>query len=73
MVISPWIEVVMPTYNGVRFLEEQVASIYTQTLQPKRLIIRDDGSSDGTQFLLEQLAKKYDKWLYLLPFGENLG
>ena len=46
------IEVVLPTYNGAAYLQEQVASIHQQTLRPQRLLVRDDGSSDGTQALL---------------------
>ena len=67
------IEVVLPTYNGAAFLRQQVASIDQQTLRPQRLLVRDDGSSDGTQALLVELQRQYGPWLVLLPADGNLG
>ena len=67
------IEVVLPTYNGVLYLEAQLASIYTQTCRPARVLLRDDGSSDGTQLLIQQLQKRYGNWLQVLSSDGNLG
>ena len=67
------IEVVLPTYNGAAYLAEQVASIHHQTLRPQRLLVRDDGSSDGTQALLAELRQHYGSWLHWLPCETNLG
>ena len=67
------IEVVLPTYNGAAYLKEQVESIHRQTLRPQRLLVRDDGSSDGTRALLVELQQQYGSWLELLPMGRNLG
>lgn len=46
----------MCTYNGERFIEEQVTSIFSQSLAPTEIIVCDDGSSDGTVAALERLA-----------------
>ena len=73
MVSSYSIEVVMPTYNGIDFVEAQIASIYNQTLRPSKLIIRDDFSTDGTTQLLAKLAVKYQNWIKILPSYENIG
>ncbi len=67
------IEVVLPTFNGAAYLAEQVASIHQQTLRPQRLLVRDDGSSDGTQALLAELRQHYGSWLHWLPCETNLG
>ena len=67
------IEVVLPTYNGVLYLEAQIGSIYHQTLRPQRVLLRDDGSSDGTQALISQLQQRYGDWLQVLPADVNLG
>ena len=67
------IEVVLPTYNGASYLEAQIASIYNQTLRPERVLLRDDGSSDGTQALISQLQQRYGTWLQVLPADGNLG
>ena len=73
MVIAASIEVVLPTYNGVNYLEAQLASIYAQSLRPWRVLIRDDGSTDGTQELIEFLQSTYGSWLQVLPADGNLG
>jgi hypothetical protein len=67
------IEVVLPTYNGAAYLEAQLASIHAQTLRPARVLLRDDGSSDGTQALIHQLQQRYGAWLQVLPAEGNLG
>ncbi|WP_406946738.1 glycosyltransferase [Lactiplantibacillus plantarum] len=38
----------MATYNGARYIREQIMSIQSQTVQDWNLYIRDDGFSDGT-------------------------
>ncbi|MXV51719.1 glycosyltransferase [Pedobacter sp. HMF7647] len=53
------ISVVMATYNGERFLAEQLQSIISQTFPPAEIIICDDGSTDGTVAILEEFALKY--------------
>ena len=67
------IEVVLPTYNGEPYLEAQLASIDAQTLRPSRVLLRDDGSSDGTQELIARLQQRYGAWLQVLPADGNLG
>lgn len=73
LVIANSLEVVLPTYNGVLYLEDQLASIFGQRLCPDQVLIRDDGSSDGTQELIQKLSSRYGEWLKVLPGGENLG
>lgn len=47
---------IIPVYNGRRYLREAVESVVKQTLRPDRLIIIDDGSTDGSLEVLEELA-----------------
>ena len=42
------VSVLVTTYNGERFIEEQLDSIRTQTVPVSQVVIRDDGSTDGT-------------------------
>ena len=42
------VSVVIPTYNGLKFLPETIASVMAQTFQEFELLLIDDGSSDGT-------------------------
>lgn len=51
--------VLMSTYNGERFLKEQIDSILAQEGVVVRLLIRDDGSKDNTGSLLSEYASKH--------------
>ncbi|MFZ0743911.1 MAG: glycosyltransferase family 2 protein [Terracidiphilus sp.] len=50
--------VVMCTYNGGRFLEEQLAGIAQQTRRPAELIVCDDASSDNSVAILKDFAAR---------------
>jgi len=52
------ISVVMPVYNGERFLEEAVDSILKQTYKAFEFIIVDDGSNDRTPEILKRYAEQ---------------
>ena len=43
MKINPLVSVVLPTYNGSRYLSESIRSVVGQTYQNWELIIVDDG------------------------------
>ena len=52
------VQVLMSTYNSMRYLREQLLSIYNQKDVEVTVLVRDDGSTDGTQDFLraEQMA-----------------
>lgn len=52
------VSVAMATYNGERFLQEQLDSLARQTLLPCELVVCDDGSTDGTLAILEKFARE---------------
>jgi len=58
---APAISVVLPVYNGARYLRQAVGSILEQTFRDFELICVNDGSTDHSQELLEALAKKDDR------------
>lgn len=53
------VQILMSTYNGEKYLDEQLKSIAGQDM-PVSLLIRDDGSSDATVDIIEKYEKKYD-------------
>lgn len=53
------VSVVMCTYNGEKFLKEQLDSILRQTYPVLELIVQDDCSSDNTCAIVEEYAEKY--------------
>jgi glycosyltransferase involved in cell wall biosynthesis len=61
------------TYNGARFLPEQLESFRQQTLQPDELIISDDCSTDETVKLIEDFAKVASFSVQLKVNQQNLG
>ncbi len=54
---SELISIVLPVYNGERFLAESVESVLQQTYKNFELIIVDDCSNDGTEEIIEHYAK----------------
>ena len=53
---SPVVTVVLCTFNGEKFLPEQLSSLASQTRRPDRLVLRDDGSSDASVAIVEKWA-----------------
>jgi glycosyltransferase involved in cell wall biosynthesis len=70
----PLILVLLPVYNGEKFLSEQIDSILAQTHQNLRLICRDDGSSDASLKILQSCAASHPDKVQLLQDNKgNLG
>ncbi len=53
---DPQFSVALCTYNGARFLSEQLESIAAQTMLPHELVICDDRSSDNTVDIIREFA-----------------
>ena len=60
-------EVILATFNGARYLKEQLDSIAWQTRPPTRIIISDDGSVDDTLFLAKEWAEQSSVCVTFLP------
>ncbi|MGA4923225.1 glycosyltransferase, partial [Bacillus subtilis] len=50
--------VALCTYNGEKYLKEQIDSILNQTKKVDEIVVCDDGSTDGTFSILEEYAAK---------------
>ncbi len=44
--MSPLVSVIIPVYNGARFLREAIESVFAQQYEPIEVIVADDGSTD---------------------------
>lgn len=53
------IDILLATYNGTRYLPDLFASLEGQSHSNWRLIVRDDGSTDGTASLIDEWAKEH--------------
>ncbi len=62
------VNILLSTYNGEKYLEEQVESIQNQTFTDWNLLIRDDGSTDGTVSVIRSLAAR-DKRIRFINDG----
>lgn len=56
--MNPKISVILPVYNGERYLRECLDSIIIQTLDDFELICVNDGSTDGTRDILSDYRKR---------------
>ena len=63
--------VLLSSYNGERYIREQLDSLLRQTLLPDQILIRDDGSKDDTQAILEEYASNNPIINYYS--GKNIG
>ena len=43
------VQILLSTYQGEQFLEEQIESLLAQTWKNIEILVRDDGSQDGTR------------------------
>src|SRR5258708_20434812 len=50
------ISVAMATFNGARYLGEQLASLSSQSVKPLELVVCDDGSTDETVAILRSFS-----------------
>lgn len=53
------VTIAMTTYNGERFLADQLESLLQQTLVPDKIIVCDDRSTDGTVDILERFRQSH--------------
>jgi len=68
------ITILLATYNGEIYVEEQLQSLLNQTYTNWHLIIRDDNSTDGTPAILKRYQQQHpEKITILTNNGVNLG
>ena len=67
------VSIAMGTYNGQRFLQEQLASLALQSVPPLELVVCDDRSTDDTYSMLEAFAQRAPFPVRLLRNDQNIG
>lgn len=55
------VTILMATYNGGKYLDEQIASIYSQNIDHINILSSDDNSTDDTKEILYKWKNKWDK------------
>lgn len=76
----PKISIILPTYNGEKYIQKSIESIINQNFTDWELIIVDDCSKDNTPFIVDEYAKKdprikviHNKNNLKLPKSLNVG
>lgn len=66
------IAILLSSYNGEKFISEQLESIFAQQEVMPYIFVRDDGSSDKTLSILENFRQKFPEQIKII-MGENIG
>lgn len=67
------IAILMATYNGEKYICQQIDSILSQTCRDWELYIHDDGSTDNTIAAVESYVEKYPDKIHLIDGKSNGG
>ena len=70
---SKRIEILMAAYNGTPYIREQIDSILGQTDTNWHLTISDDGSTDGTDAIIDEYARQYPGRVQRVYSGRRFG
>jgi len=71
--LLPSLSIVLATYNGERYLRQQLESLAAQTVSPCELIVSDDGSGDRTIAILTAFAAAAPFPVRVLQHAERIG
>jgi glycosyltransferase involved in cell wall biosynthesis len=70
--LKPKVSILIPTYNGARYIEACLDSVLSQTYKDIEILVVDDGSTDATFEILERYAAN-DQRIRLVRNEHNLG
>ena len=65
------IAVLLATYNGGKYIREQLNSLFQQSCDQFHLYVRDDGSSDDTMKIVEEFRQKYSNRITILEDSQK--
>jgi len=71
--VTKMIYILMATYNGEKFINEQIDSLLNQTYENWKLIIHDDNSKDRTVSIVKEYQSKYNNKIKLLDDNISTG
>ena len=67
------VAILLSTYNGEKYIEELINSIFSQTYNNITIVIRDDGSSDSTVQIIKSIKEKNDTNKKIIILEDNEG
>lgn len=54
--MEPWLSIVIPVYNAGKYIKRAIDSIINQNINGVEIIVVDDGSTDNSYTICEQIA-----------------
>lgn len=66
------VSIILPTYNGARYISEAIESVIAQTFLDWELVVVDDGSIDSTKEIIDKFLEKEKRIIYFKN-ESNLG
>lgn len=69
--VSSRVSIIMPVYNGERFIAQAINSVLAQTWQDWELIVIDDGSTDGTSAIIQAYTDLRIRYYYQENHGQT--
>ena len=72
LTLVPRVSVIIPNYNRLEQLRKCLSSVLESTLREIEVIVVDNGSHDGSQLLIQQIASE-DARVRLIPLSRNEG
>lgn len=76
---KPWLSIIVPAYNAEKYLDDCVASINPKQHPDVQVVLVDDGSTDSTPKICDQLADRHKNLMVIhrenggLPSARNAG
>ncbi len=67
------VDILMATYNGEKYIKEQLQTILDQSCKECKLIIHDDGSTDNTVKLIKEVMERYPERIQYIEDGVRTG
>ncbi len=69
--VAPFFSLIMPVHNGQKFLQQAMESVLKQTFSDFELIVVDDGSTDASLEIVQELARQDNRIKYLQQPGKK--
>jgi len=73
LLMAPKISVIIPVYNGARFIRDALHSVCTQTYLPAEVVVADDASTDNTREVIAEFARTAPVPITLFSMEKNTG
>lgn len=70
---SPLFSIIIPTYNYGHLIQRALASVFAQSGNDYEIVIVDDGSTDNTQAIIQELREKFDQPNIRYLYQQNQG